>query len=263
VVEHRDLYQRRALYYDIAFARDVSREVQFLAALYERHAARSLGSVLELGCGPGYHARAFAKRGVRALGLDLSGAMLALACERATAEGTAAEWLRGDMREFTLARPVDLAICMLDGIDSLITDDDVARHFECVSRNLAPRGLYVIELSHPRDCAPEVYGNIHYEGERDGYRVAIDWGTNTPVRRSGSGPANVQVTTRVWRDGDQDVFVDEAWESFLTADDVARLARRSAALGVVGWYGDFDLGCPFDDGPASRRLIAVLQKRDA
>jgi hypothetical protein len=53
-----DLY-RYAVYYDIVFRREVDTEIDFLTELVRRHRGRPPGSVVDLGCGPGYHARAF------------------------------------------------------------------------------------------------------------------------------------------------------------------------------------------------------------
>jgi SAM-dependent methyltransferase len=256
MAEHRGLY-RRADYYDIVFEGNVSREVDFAMALYQRRAGSALASVLELACGPGYHARALAARGIRAVGLDLSREMIALAREKAAADGVTAEWLVGDMREFTLAAPVDLALCTLDGIDCLLTDEEIVRHFRAVAGNLRPGGLYVIELSHPRDCSAEHYGGFRYAGERNGCRVTIDWANVAP---STGRVVVAEVTMSVTSNGTEEVFVDRAYERFLSAEDIVELADASRALGVCGWYGDFDIDQSFDEGHASRRMIAVLQK---
>jgi SAM-dependent methyltransferase len=259
MAEHQRLY-RRADYYDIVFDGDVAREVDFVVALYRRHAGAALGSALELACGPGYHARALAARGVRAVGLDLSPEMIALAREKAAAGGLDVAWLVGDMREFTVGAPVDMAICTLDGIDCLLTDDEILRHFRAVAANLAPGGLYMIELSHPRDCSAERYGRFSYEGERNGCRVTIDWASVRPVPRPAERVVVAEVVMLVKENGTERRFVDQAYERFLSPDELARLAGASGALDVCGWYGDFDLEQPFDETPAARRMIAVLRK---
>src|SRR5262245_11273807 len=255
MAEHRRLYGR-ADYYDIVFDGNVGPEIDFVLALYRGHAGRPLGSVLELACGPGYHARALAGRGVGAVGLDLSREMIVLAREKAGADGVDVEWLVGDMREFTLGGPVDMAICTLDGIDCLLTDDEIVRHFRAVGANLVPGGLYMIELSHPRDCSAEHYGRFRYEGERNGCRVTIDWANIRPVPRSAERVVVAEVIMQVRENGGEETFVDQAFERFLMPDDIARLAQASDVLEVCGWYGDFDVDQPFDDSPSSRRMIA-------
>src|SRR3712207_6178019 len=108
MAEINDLY-RYAVYYDIIFKRDAGPEVDFLIDLFGRHRGRSPASVVDLGCGPGYHARAFARRGGLAVcGLDWCPEMIRFAEEEAAKEGAAVDWQVGDMREFRLGAPVDL-----------------------------------------------------------------------------------------------------------------------------------------------------------
>ena len=50
MAQHDQLY-RRAVLYDIALQRDVSREAAFIPAVYERHTGSTLHSVLDIACG--------------------------------------------------------------------------------------------------------------------------------------------------------------------------------------------------------------------
>ncbi|HEV2763869.1 MAG TPA: methyltransferase domain-containing protein [Pyrinomonadaceae bacterium] len=252
-----------ALYYDIAFSRDVSREVAFMEELFARRAGRRVESFLELGCGPGYHARAFARRGLPAtFGLDLAPEMIALACERARDEGARVEWLTGDMRDFRLREPVDLVACPLDGVDCLLTDEDLRRHFRAVAANLKPDGLYLLDVTHPRDCSVLDYGTHVYEGERDGCRVTIEWGLN-PSADLLAQVVTSEIRVRVRDGGGERVYTRPARERILFAREVAALAEASGALEVCGWFGDYDLARPFDNSPDSRRMIVALRRRDA
>ncbi|HEX8475179.1 MAG TPA: methyltransferase domain-containing protein [Pyrinomonadaceae bacterium] len=255
-----------ARYYDIAFRRDVGREVDFINALFERRAGRALRSVLELGCGPGYHARAFARRGVRATGLDLRAEMIEFARAEAfadvvadAAEGANVEWMVGDMRDFRLAQPVDVVICVRDGIDGLLSNDDITRNFQIVAANLNPDGLYLIELTHPRDCSIVNYGAYKYEGERDGCRVTIDWGARQLHVDPQKQVVISEIQMHVRENGSRQTFSHRACERILFAQEIDALARLSGALAVEEWYGDFDLRQPFDNTPASSRMLAVLR----
>jgi SAM-dependent methyltransferase len=259
VAEHHELY-RKCGYYDILFNRDVGRDVDFLLELYRRQRARSLASVLDLACGPGYHARAFARRGVRAVGLDLRPEMIAFARDQASAEGLTVDWIASDMRDFRLADPVDLAFCVNSGIDCLLTNDEIVHHFRTIADNLSPDGLYVIEMVHPRDCAPYQYGSWHYQGERDGCRVTLNWATNRPLADPVTQVSRVQTTLRVAENGEEQVYADEASERFLSAQEILALAELSGALRVSAWYGAFDLDQPLDNSPASSSMIAVLHR---
>lgn len=259
MAEHNTLYQQ-AVYYDIVFGRDVSPEVDFLVALHGRHAGGPPHSALDLACGPGYHAQEFAARGLRAVGLDLREEMLAFGRELAVRRGAEVEWMAADMREFRLAEPVDLAFTLFDGIDALTANEDLIRHFRAVAANLTPGGLYVVDLTHPRDCGLLDYGVFRYRGERDGVTVEIEWATNRPVADLVSGVARVEVEMRVDDRGEEIVLRDAAEERFLFPQEIRLLAALSGALEPAGWYGDYDVSVPLDHRPAARRMIAVLRR---
>jgi hypothetical protein len=188
--------------------------------------------------------------------------MIDFARDQTAAEEVTLECFVGDMRKFALPQPVDVAFTMFEGIDCLQTNDEIVRHFQAVAANLKPGGLYLIDVSHPRDCAPFHYGNFQYRGERDGCRVAIDWATNQPVCNPLTQVIAAEVMMRVSENGWEQVFTDLAYERFLFPQEMTALADLSGALKVCGWYGDFNLNQPFDHTPASRRMIAVLQRTD-
>ena len=214
----------------------------------------------KLACGPGYHARAFAGRGVRAVGLDLREEMIEFA--RAHAPGaTGVQWLAGDMRNFQLPAPVDVALSMFDAIDCLLTNEEIVQHFRAVAANLTPGGLYVLENTHPRDCAPYHYGDFQYRGERDGCEVTIRWATNRPVVDALTQVIAPQVEMSIRENGRTTVLSDQARERFLAPQELRALADLSGAFETAKWYGDFDLRQPFDSTSAARRMIVVLQKQ--
>lgn len=262
MAEHNALY-RQAVHYDIALRRDVSAETRFIADVHRRLRGRAPGTVLDIACGPGYHARALALEGIAATGLDLRPEMLRFAADQASAEGAPVEWLAADMREFRLKSPVDMAICMFDGIDCLLENDDIVRHLKAVAANLVPGGLYLVECTHPRDNSLGGYGAFRYTGERDGTAVDLRWATSPPVLDPVRGVARVEVELRVRQNGREEVLKDVAAERLVMhPQELQLLADRSGAWGGITWYGDFRLDQPLDNTPASRRMIAVLRRVD-
>ncbi len=261
MAEHLNLYQR-AMYYDIVFDRDVSRETVFIGDVYQRYTGRELESVLDIACGPGYHARDFARRGVRSVGLDLREEMIDFAKAKDAEENVAIEWLAADMRDFSLSQPVDVAFIVFDGIDALQTNLDLVAHFRAVASNLTERGLYLIDLTHPRDCSYESYGQFRYAGSRQGTSVEINWAVNQPKFDWVTGLANVDVEMRITPPGgDEFIIRDTATERMLMPQEFYLLAELSGMLEVAGWYGDFDLDVSTNDLEA-RRMIIVMQKKD-
>ena len=260
VAQHNHIY-KRAVYYDIVFDRDVSGQIEFARAAYRHLHGGDLGSLLDICCGPGYHARAGARAGLRAVGLDLRPEMTVFAAEAAARDGVSVDWVVGDMRDFALSQPVDLALCVYDGIDALLTHDDLTSHFRAVAANLTPRGLYAIECIHPRECSYYRYGVHRHRGERDGTSVDIVIGDNNPVFDPVNGTARVRLDLHVRRNGSTRTFSEEATEHVYSAPEIQLVADRSGALDIVGWYGEMDLDQPFDNSPQAKSMVVILQKR--
>jgi SAM-dependent methyltransferase len=256
-----DLY-RYAVYYDIVFRRNVESEIDFLIELARRHRGRAPGRVLELGCGPGYHAKAFARRGLTAIGLDRCVEMIRLAREQASGEGLAVDWQVGDMRAFELAEPVDLAVCLFDSIDGLSSIDDFVDHFRAIGGNLTADGLYVIGQSHQRDTCIIGYGPFRYRAERDGCQVRLDWATDVKTDTL-TQTADVEIVVEVNDHGAERRLCHRTIESFATPPFLVATARLSGVLEAIEWYGDYRLTQPYDDSPASSHCISVFRKRAA
>jgi SAM-dependent methyltransferase len=260
MAEYNEVYQR-ARYYDIAFRRDITREVDFLFELYQRHAGKPLESMIDIACGPGYHAIQFAEKGVRTYGLDLRPEMIDFGKELAGPTASKIKWMAQDMRTYMLDKPVDLALNSYDSMDCLLTNDDIVAHFKAVARNLTPNGLYVFEMTHPRDCSIYDYGDFTYKGTKDGVSVQIQW-----IQGGGSildmenQVRELEVTMTVNDHGKEMKFVDRARERFSLPQEYVALAKLSGALEVTRFYGDFRFDQPFDMTPGARRMIVVLKK---
>lgn len=255
-----DLY-RLARYYDIAFERDVRGEVDFITEVCQKYAGRSPRSMLDIACGPAYHAREFARRGVRATGLDLRGEMLRLANEKSVAEGLNVEWIQADMRDFALAQPVDVAISLFDSHDALLTNADMVRHFSSVARNLAAQGIFVLATSHPYEVNFNNYPVWHFHGERDGIRVDLAYGTGSPRFDPLTEVAVVGIDLTVDDHGKIETFHDTSHERLVTPQEINLIADLSGAFEVCAWHGDYDITQPLDASPRSKEAIVVMKKK--
>jgi len=261
---HTELYDL-ARYYDIAFCRDVSRDVEFLLDLFAETHGRAPRSAVDLACGPGYHARALAARGLTAFGLDYSAEMIAYAAAQAAGDANPVGWVVGDIRDFALPQPVELALCAFDSIDVLLTEDDMVAHMRMAAQNLADGGLYVIEESHPQRTSFEQYGAWHYEGERDGTSVVVEWPTRIEPIAAMPRVMRVEVLARVREPG------EAGWREYRTQGleyctdptTMGEAARRSGAFEKIGHFGDFDLSVRGLEAPGASRSITVLRKTAA
>jgi SAM-dependent methyltransferase len=242
-----------ALGYEIAFSyRDVPAEVDALV----RMAGREPTAVLELAAGPAEHAIECAKRGWQSTAIDLAPSMRERARANATTAGVALDVIAADMRDFTVAEPVDLAFCMISSISYVLTLDDMITHLSAVRRALTPGGCYIIEGSHPTEQFGAKATQASWTCTRDGIEATLAWGADgdtidpitqvTPlhVTLSMSGPAGTESITSIEQD------------RFWTRDEM-RAAARLAGMRVDGEFGDFDGGAL--DDPDAWRMIHVLR----
>ncbi len=243
--------------YEIAFSyRDIVAEVNFVIDRFTELRGRPPVSAVELAAGPGDHALELAARGISTTALDLASAMCARARSRAVTRGVGLAVMCGDMTDFRLKSPVDLVLTVLDSCSHLLTLDAMVAHLRCVAGALTTGGVYIVELSHPRDAFGDRTTAATWEQEREGQVVRMTWGLPDdpfdPVTLIGNVTVVVDANDTVTRD-----FVPARVWLIPEFEAAVRLAGR---LQVVGWYGGFSGGQPVTDHSAWR-AIAVMQKR--
>jgi SAM-dependent methyltransferase len=263
MADHKALYAQ-AKYYDIVFDRDVSHELNFALSTYrELNQGREPQALIDIACGPGYHALLAAQRGLHTIGLDLREEMVKLGAEKATALGISNKisWMAEDMRTFTLTPPVDIALNMFDSFDVLQTDQDVIDHFTAMGRNITPGGIYMIDVSHPRDTNYGVYGDFAYTGQRDGINVRIEWEIHRgfdPVTGLSDVSTHLYATQP---DGSVEHFESRASERLYLPRELNALVDRAGGFNLIGWYGNFRKNQPLDFSSNATRAIAIYQRK--
>jgi len=247
--------------YDIAFTfRDYSKAVDFLVEAATRTGLTKVSSMVELGCGPGQYCREFSRRGVISYGIDRSPEMVLYAWKLCEREKLASEILEADFRVFNLPQPVELAVCMMATFNLLLTNEDIIEHLGSVADNLVDGGLYIIELSHPRDMFQlRTSTNYMWEMERDGIKVKTDWGSDATVDPLSEVETGTIVYT-VERDGAIERFSSrEQWRD-ISFGLIKALVELSGRFEIAATYGDLDLAVPFDNDKKAWRMVLVLKK---
>lgn len=253
------------LYYDIAFRRDVEPDVNFLEACLSRWLKDHGRRVLELGCGPGYHTLAFARRGYEAMGLDKSRKMVAYARETAESTRSTATFIEGDMFNFHLDKPVDLIVSLMATATHILTVSEMEQHLITVAENLAPGGLYVLELPHPRDYfsgAGPSATITDWNDEKDGVAVRVSWREPVepvdPVRETKHYTVTVTVTER----NQETAFPFSVEQAIWTPKELEALARLSGCFHLRAMHGEFDINQIFNNSKWSWRMIVILQQHE-
>jgi ubiquinone/menaquinone biosynthesis C-methylase UbiE len=105
---------------------------------------------LDLACGTGTVAVAWAEAGWHVYAIDASAEMLAQA--RAKAEAIANEPARPvfsqqDMRRFVIPARVQVATCLYDSLNYMLTSEDLVAVFRRVAEALQPGGLFFFDMN--------------------------------------------------------------------------------------------------------------------
>jgi SAM-dependent methyltransferase len=126
------------------------------------------GSVLDLGAGPGYHARVLASRGFAVTAVDTSEALLKELGE--VCAGLPVTTLQADLLDepkFASLAPFVLILCVGDTLTHLSSMKDVDKLIRMAARLLAPGGALILQFrEQPKELSPQD-SVIKMRAERD------------------------------------------------------------------------------------------------
>jgi SAM-dependent methyltransferase len=250
LVETTPIYDAYAPVYDaIGQGRFGERMAGWALRWISAHGPRP-ARVLDLACGTGAGALAFAAAGCRVVGIDRSPAMLSIARGRARDAGYDIAFVEGDIRDLNDERGAmkdeelaenhdssfivhrssfDLVTCFYDSLNYLIDDGDLDRVFAGAAAALRPGGHMVFDMNTAaeyatwderdvvtydgRDCL--VYNKLSYDADAHLAEGRIVW--------------FVRETELWWRG--EETHVQRAW-----SDDEVRGALARAGLALAGRY---------------------------
>jgi ubiquinone/menaquinone biosynthesis C-methylase UbiE len=141
-----DLWDTLSANYDrfVNWEQRLDREMPFLESHLASHGARR---VLDVACGTGHHAIAFAKRGYEVVGTDISAGMVRRARQNAKSAGAAASFHQagfGHLRE-AVKKPFDALLCLGNSLPSVLSEEALDVALADMAGVLAPGGLIVIQ----------------------------------------------------------------------------------------------------------------------
>lgn len=137
------------------------------AAIVQAVMQRSPCSVLDIGCGEGWLARALAAQGVDVLGIDVSPELIASA--RNEAGGRFEAVSQEQLADGVVAERFDVCVCNFSLLGGNVVDQLVAG----ISANLNQGGALVVQTLHPWVAGGE-------SGYRDGWREGTWAGIDAP-----------------------------------------------------------------------------------
>ncbi len=124
-----------------SFTKGTEQEVEFLVDTLRLEPGTK---VLDVGCGPGRHALALARRGIAVHGVDLSPEFVDLARGAAEAEDLPATFEVLDVRELAFDSEFDAAICLCQGGFGLLGGDHEEDVIRRIGRTVRPGGTVAV-----------------------------------------------------------------------------------------------------------------------
>lgn len=138
-------YESFASVYD-AFMDNIPYEEwsKYLLSLFHKCNITS-GTLLELGCGTGSVIPYIHNAGFQILGLDISTDMLEVASDKLNGLSDTTLLLE-DMRDFDLDLKVNGIYCICDGMNYLLSEEDILSTFIQVKKHLLSDGVFIFDL---------------------------------------------------------------------------------------------------------------------
>lgn len=162
--------------------KDYAAECRLVEGLAKTYGGMVAGRLIDFGCGTGGHAIPLTKRGWRVSGVDRSPEMLAIARDKAAAEGVTIDAHEGDVCDITVGRDYDLALMMFAVLGYQKSNAAVAAALANVRRHLRLGGVFIFDVWH----GPAVVAEK--PGERV-KRIALDDGE---ILRSVKGSLDIR-----------------------------------------------------------------------
>ena len=107
------------------------------------------GKICECACGTGSLTIPLFRRGYQMTGVDASQEMLWQAAQKTRKQGIAIPYVRQDMRALNLHRPMDAVLATCDGVNYLLTEEDLKSFFRAAYRAVRPGGAFLFDVSTP------------------------------------------------------------------------------------------------------------------
>jgi len=138
---NRPLYSQLVAYYEIIEGRDWRSEIKLITSILREHRYKSL---IDLGCGTGYHARALVRLGFETTGIDISKQNILFARKMAMEETVRPRFVVGSYYEYHPTERFDAALCLNWSIP--VKDGEVKRFLDNTYSLLRPGGLLVFDF---------------------------------------------------------------------------------------------------------------------
>ena len=143
----------------------------------------------------------------------------------------------------------------------LLDNEAVPAHFDCVADALAPGGVYVLEMQHPRDAfGVGSSADSDWKMERDGATVHMTWGRPDDEFDPITQITQDTVTVAWRRNGESGEVTEVLPNRRYVVNKFRALVAASGRFEIVEELGSLDLGVPFSNAKGSWRHVPILRR---
>jgi len=188
--------------------------------------------VLDLACGTGNITLRLAEMGYDLIGVDASEEMLAEAARKAYEQNEKILFLAQDMRELNLYGTVDAAISVCDGMNYILTEEDLLAVFKRVRLFLNKGGVFIFDMNTEYKFK-ELLKNQTFEGNGangEAYELKNSYNAQTKINE-------YHVTffscNEKERNAMSDPFAEIHYQRAYKPDDVCKMLLDSGFVSVI------------------------------
>ena len=248
------MYQAFAeLYDDLMGDVDYESWADYYTRLLSIYGVRS-GKICECACGTGSLTIPLYYRGFQMTGVDISREMLWQAAQKSRRRGIAMPFVQQDMKALNLHRPMDAVLATCDGVNYLLTEEDLAGFFRAAHRAIRPEGALIFDVSTPYKLKNVLCAGLMGE---DRENITYLW-QNTWHEKQQCVDLDLVFFARC-EDGSyrriEEHQRQKAWDEKTLKETLWKAGFRA-----VSFYGDFTLNTPKED--CQRWHIAAVRTEE-
>jgi ubiquinone/menaquinone biosynthesis C-methylase UbiE len=246
------IYQGLASIYDqLMEGVDYQGWAEYIKTLTEKY-GKEMGSALDIACGTGNTSIALAELGWWVTGIDLSLPMLQQARKKAAEKELDIIFLQQDIRELDLTREFDLVTCYQDGLNYLLTQEDLVQTFQRIRNNMSQEGLFIFDLNRVEKYSRTAQGEVSFI-DTDDFSLVYETSYLKPEEIW-----EINVTGFVRGEQHYEKFKEVHRERHHHLTDV-KDALRNTGFKVLDVFHAFSLNPP---GADSNRIFVIAQKEE-
>lgn len=244
------IYQGLSRIYDELMASvDYDQWAEYIISICNR-SGKEVSSVLDIACGTGNTSIPLAKQGWRVTGVDISLPMLQQARKKAAEAKEDVLFLQQDIKQLDFVREFDLVTCYQDGLNYLLSENELEQAFQGIYNLLSPGGLFIFDLNLVEKYASSASGEISFI-DMEEYSLIYETGYDAKKRIW-----EIKVTGFIREEQQYTKFQETHQEMHHHLEDVQK-SLVNVGFEVKNVFAAFSFDAP---QPNDRRIFIVAQK---